>query len=64
MRPLRIRVRWVAGSNFRPEHVEVLREFLEGCFQGEVAYDFEQTERIEPEPNGKVRCLISRVPRP
>ncbi len=57
----RLHVRWVAGANFRPEHLDTLRGFLDETFGGELAYDFERVPRIEPEPNGKTRYCISRV---
>jgi phenylacetate-CoA ligase len=48
-----VEVAWIAGPNFRPEHLE--------AFHGEVAIRMRRTERLEPEPNGKVRHCVSRV---
>lgn len=56
-----LEVRWVAAANFRPEHLDALRRFLDGCFDGELAYRFVRVPRIEPEPNGKVRTCRSYV---
>jgi phenylacetate-CoA ligase len=57
----RLHVRWVAGANYRPEHLDTLRRFLDDSFGGELSYDFERVARIEPEPNGKTRYCISRL---
>lgn len=57
----RLEVRWVAGANYRPEHLDTLRRFLDGTFGGELTYDFKRVARIEPEPNGKTRYCISRL---
>jgi len=59
--PERLRVRWVAGPNYRPEHLGLLRAFLDKTFDGELTYAFERVEEIEPEPNGKTRYCVSFV---
>lgn len=54
-------VHWVAGPNFRPEHLEALRRHLDEVFFHELTLRFHRVERIAPEPNGKVRRCLSRV---
>jgi phenylacetate-CoA ligase len=55
-------VEWVAGPNFRPEHLEAFREHLDHVFFHELELRFTRVEAIPAEPNGKVRRCISRVP--
>jgi phenylacetate-coenzyme A ligase PaaK-like adenylate-forming protein len=61
-RPGALHVRYVPGPGFRPEHVETLRARLESTFAGELTLAFESVPRILPEPNGKVRYCVSRLP--
>lgn len=54
-------VSWVAGPNFRPEHFEAFRRFLDETFFHELTLRFERVERLPVERNGKVRRCLSRV---
>lgn len=54
-------VEWVAGPNFRPEHLEAYRRFLDETFFHELTLRFQRVERIPVETNGKVRRCLSRV---
>lgn len=57
-------VYYVPAKEFREENLRVYIERMDRIFLGELEWRTHPVERIEPEPNGKVRCLISRVPRP
>lgn len=54
-------VYWIAGPNYQPDHLEVYRRFLDDIFFHELEIRMHQVERIEPEPNGKVRYCVSFV---
>jgi phenylacetate-CoA ligase len=60
--PGAIDVNWVAGPGHRPEDVSRLRDRLDRHFDGEVALRLHRVDRIVPEPNGKVRWCICRLP--
>ena len=54
-------VYWIAGPNFHPDHVQIYKRFLDDTFFHELEIRMHQVERIEPEPNGKVRYCVSLV---
>ncbi len=55
----RITVRWVTADPDRNVTLDGFRAFLDEHLFGEVAFTFEQVDRILPEPNGKVRHCIA-----
>lgn len=55
-------VEWVAGPNFRPEHLDAFRRHLDHVFFHELELRLRQVDAIPVEKNGKVRRCISRVP--
>jgi hypothetical protein len=56
-------VHWIPGPNFRDEHLAAFRRHLDEVFFHELAITMHRTDRIRPEPNGKVRHCIRRVGR-
>ena len=53
-------VRYVPAGSFVEKDLEALQERLNAQFAGELRLRFHRVERIEPEPNGKVRVCIVR----
>jgi phenylacetate-CoA ligase len=60
----RFRFRVVRGPDFRPESLERLDSLVTRHFGPEVEYRCEYLDSIPPEPSGKYRFCISRVPNP
>jgi phenylacetate-CoA ligase len=60
----RFRFRVVRGPGFGPASLDKLRLLVAERFGPDVAYDCEYLDRIPPEPSGKYRFCISRVPNP
>jgi phenylacetate-CoA ligase len=56
-----LRVRYVAGPNFREAHLAPFKAHLSEVFFGELAIELERVDRILPGPNGKVRHCLSLV---
>ncbi|MFV1959748.1 MAG: hypothetical protein ACC662_10095, partial [Planctomycetota bacterium] len=56
-----LEVRYVPASNFRPGDLEGLREHIDDHLGHELELTLRRVDRIEPEPNGKVRPVISHV---
>jgi len=57
-------VYYVPAKEFREENLRVYIERMDDIFYNELEWRLHPVDRLEPEANWKVRCLISRVPRP
>lgn len=57
----RFRVRYVAGSGFTSEDLNLLRASLGRFFPVDIAWEFEAVREIPREASGKTRFCISRV---
>jgi phenylacetate-CoA ligase len=60
----RFRFRIVCGPDFGPATLDKLRLLVAERFGDGAAWECEYLERIPPEPSGKYRFCISRVPNP
>lgn len=57
-------VYYVPAREFREESLRVYIDRMDRIFHGELEWRTHPVERIEPGPNGKTRCLISKIGRP
>jgi phenylacetate-CoA ligase len=57
--PAALLVRWVRAANFAEGDLETFRGYLDDVLRGEMAIAFEETDRIAPGPNGKVRHTLA-----
>ncbi len=62
--PRTLDVNWVPATNFEPRHLDAYLDLLRRFFDGELEIRAHRVDEIAPEPNGKVRYMISRVPLP
>lgn len=57
-------VYYVPAPEFREESLRVYIDRMDRIFYNELEWRAHPVERIEPGPNGKIRCIISKVGRP
>jgi phenylacetate-CoA ligase len=56
--------RFVAGADFAPENIEIIRRNIDRFFPPGLQWSFERVDKIERERSGKTRYCISYVSRP